>query len=229
MKQAPLFKAVVSVDCVVFAYADRKIYLPMLLRGCAPFENAWSLPGGPIKRDETPEQACLRKLQEDIGLKVQHCEQLYTFGDPKRDPRERAFSIAYFALIKGTPQQLVWGPDIRTAQWFEIDKLPQHPWAFDHHAIVETALARLRAKVTYEPIGLKWLPKEFSLAELKQIYDLILGRSLDRRNFYKKIKTTGVLVPTRTIPSRRGKPTQLFRFDVRRYRRLREEGQEFGI
>jgi len=227
MAKTPAF--VVSVDCVVFAYRNRAIYLPLLLRARAPFIDAWSLPGGPIQADETPEAACLRKLREDIGLKAEYVEQLYTFGEPDRDPRRRAFSIAYFALIRESDESLQWGPDTRTAQWFHLDKLPEHPWAFDHEKIVAMALKRLRAKVGYEPIGLHWLPKEFSLSELRQIYEVILGRSLDRRNFYKKLKGTGLLIPTRTQPSPRGKPTQLFRFDRGRYARLREEGFEFGI
>lgn len=224
-----LSQFVVSVDCVIFAYINKAIYLPLVLRGVEPFMDCWSVPGGPIQKHETPEQACLRKLEEDIGLKVEYIEQLYTFGAPGRDPRKRAFSISHFALIEETERPLVWGADSRTAQWFHIDKLPERSWAFDHEEIVAMAIKRLRAKLAYEPIGLSLLPDEFSLSELKTIYDVILGEELDRRNFYKKIKSTDLLIPTKTVPSVRGKPTQLYRFDQKRYDKLKREGFSFGV
>ena len=225
----PLPKFIVSVDCVIFAYMNNAIYVPLLMRAVEPYEDCWSVPGGPILENESPEQACLRKLEEDIGLKVEYIEQLYTFGAPQRDPRDRAFSISHFALIEETDRPLIWGRDSRTAQWFHIDKLPQGKWAFDHEAIVQMAIKRLRGKLTYEPIGLSLLSEEFSLPELKNIYDVILGTELDRRNFYKKIKATGLLIPTSTVPSTRGKPTQLYRFDQERYDKLRQEGFSFEI
>lgn len=228
-KNPQLSKFFVSVDCVIFGYFNDAIYIPLLMRALEPFEDCWSLPGGPILENETPEAACLRKLEEDIGLKVEYLEQLYTFGSPTRDPRERAFSIGYFALIEETDRPLIWGQDSRTAQWFNINKLPETGWAFDHAEIVEKAIQRLRGKLSYEPIGMNLLPEEFSLPELKSIYDVILGKELDRRNFYKKIKATGLLIPTKTIPSTRGKPTQLYRFDEQQYNKLKEEGFSFEI
>lgn len=224
---------IVSVDCVIFGYFNKAIYIPLLLRSPEPnnepFPECWSLAGGPILENETPEQACFRKLEEDIGLKIEYLEQLYTFGEPKRDPRKRAFSIAHFALIKETDTPLVWGSHARTAQWFHINKLPKGPWAFDHKQIVEMAIERLKGKLSYEPIGLNLLPSEFSLAELKNIYDVILGEELDRRNFYKKMKSTGLLIPTKTIPSSRGKPTQLYRFAQKKYNKFKKEGFSFAV
>lgn len=220
---------IVSVDSVIFAYINKAVYIPLMLRGVEPFEDCWSLPGGPILADETPEQACLRKLQDDIGLKVEYIEQLYTFGAPARDPRKRAFSISYFALIAESDRPLEWSQDSRTAEWFHIDQLPTEGWAFDHQEIVQMAVKRLRAKLSYEPVGLSLLSEEFSLSELKRIYDVILGVELDRRNFQKKMKSTGLLIPTRTVPSPRGKPSQLFRFDEARYQELKEEGFAFGF
>lgn len=220
---------VVSVDCVIFAYANGAIQLPLLQRAIEPFADCWSLPGGPILHNETPEDACLRKLQQDIGLQVEHLEQLFTFGSPNRDPRNRAFSISHIALIQHTERPLSWGPDTHTAKWFNINQLPQSPWAFDHAQIVQLAIERLRSKLTYEPIGMSLLPTEFSLPELKNIYEVILGKELDRRNFYKKIKATGLLIPTKTVPSKRGKPTQLHRFDKQQYNRLKQAGFAFEI
>lgn len=228
-QESELSTFVVSVDAVIFGYVNNAIYIPLLMRAVEPFKDCWSLPGGPILEKETFEKACLRKLEEDIGLKVEYLEQLYTFGALDRDPRKRAISVSYFALIAETDSPLVWGRDSRTAQWFHIDKLPEKGWAFDHEEIVHMAIKRLRGKLSYEPIGLSLLDDEFSLAELKQIYDVILGKELDRRNFYKKMKATGLLIPTKTIPSTRGKPTQLYRFDQERYEQLKEEGFAFEI
>lgn len=226
-----LSKYVVSVDCVLFAYRDKKFYIPLLLRNSTSphFPNAWSLPGGPISDQEDPEQACTRKLKEDFGLKIHHLEQLYTFGDPSRDPRIRAFSIAHFALVSFPTKELKCGPDYVTAQWFELSKIPESPWAFDHHLILQTAINRIKSKIQYEPIGISILPHEFSLADLKYIYDAILNTSLDRRNFYKKIKKSDLLIPTRTIPSKRGKPTQLYKFDKSKYNKLKATGYNFEI
>ncbi|MBT64116.1 MAG: NUDIX hydrolase [Puniceicoccaceae bacterium] len=220
---------IVSVDSVIFAYMNKAVYIPLIMRGVPPFQDCWSLPGGPILETEAPEAACLRKLEEDMGLKVEYLEQLYTFGAPDRDPRKRAFSISYFALIAESEEPLAWGEDSRTAQWFHIDQLPESGWAFDHQQIVQMAIKRLRAKLSYEPVGLSLLAEEFSLSELKRIYDVILGTELDRRNFQKKMKSTGLLIPTRTVPSPRGKPSQLFRFDEARYHELKEQGYAFGF
>ncbi|MDQ8207869.1 NUDIX domain-containing protein [Coraliomargarita sp. SDUM461003] len=220
---------IVSVDSVIFAYMNQAVYIPLIMRAVEPFQDCWSLPGGPILEKETPESACLRKLEEDMGLKVEYLEQLYTFGAPDRDPRKRAFSISYFALIAESEEPLSWGQDSRTAQWFHIDQLPEVGWAFDHQQIVQMAIKRLRAKLSYEPVGLSLLAEEFSLSELKRIYDVILGTELDRRNFQKKLKSTGLLIPTRTVPSPRGKPSQLYRFDEARYQQLKEEGLSFGF
>jgi 8-oxo-dGTP diphosphatase len=132
-------------------------------------------------------------------------------------------------LIAESETPLTWGKDSRTAQWFHVDQLPETGWAFDHQQIVQMAIKRLRAKLSYEPVGLSLLAEEFSLSELKRIYDVILGTELDRRNFQKKLKSTGLLIPTRTIPSPRGKPSQLYRFDEIRYAELKEEGLSFGF
>ncbi len=220
---------IVSVDSVIFAYMNKAVYIPLIMRGVEPFLDCWSLPGGPILEQEAPEAACLRKLEEDMGLKVEYLEQLYTFGAPDRDPRKRAFSISYFALIAESEEPLSWGQDSRTAQWFHIDQLPSEAWAFDHQTIVQMAIKRLRAKLSYEPVGLSLLPEEFGLSELMHIYEVILGTELDRRNFQKKMKSTGLLIPTRTVPSPRGRPSQLYRFDEARYAELKEEGFAFGF
>jgi len=227
-----LSKLFVSVDSVVFGYRDRRIFLALFMRREGkgePFPRCWSIPGGPVEKEETFEQACERKLQEDLGLHVEYLEQLYTFGAPDRDPRDRAVSVAYYALTRMPDTPFILGEDVASAGWFPIDELPEGPWAFDHKRIIGTALERLRGKLTYAPIGVNLLPKEFSLPDLKAIYEAILGNELDRRNFQKRILATELLIPTRTIKSPRGKPTQLYRFDAKKYAKYQRDGYVLSL
>jgi len=225
-------KIFVSVDAVIFGYRDRKLFVPLFRRRAQgkgePFPDCWSLPGGPLLDGETFEAACRRKLEEDIGLRIEYLEQLYTFGAPERDPRDRAISVSYFALIRWPDNPLVAGRDAREARWFSLDDLPAGPYAFDHREILSTAIQRLRGKLLYQPIGLNLLDAEFSMADLLAIYEAVLPRKLDRRNFSKKILSFGLLVPIRVAPRARGRPTQLYHFDRRVYQALQREGFSIG-
>ncbi len=223
---------IVSVDAVIFGYNNGTIYTPLYQRRTAsadPFPKHWSLAGGPLQEDESLEDACRRKLEEDLDLKVEYLEQLYTFGDPDRDPRNRAISIAYFALIKLSEERMKADTAKMDIQWFPIDQLPKSKWAFDHKQVVTKAINRLKAKVTYEPIGFNLLDTEFSIPQLQSLYESILGRELDRRNFAKKIHSFELLIPTRTVRAGRGRPTQLHKFNTRQYSRLQKEGFVFEI
>lgn len=231
-QKSSLSKIYVSVDCVVFGYSERRIHLALFMRrerSRERFPNCWSIPGGPICTGETLEDACYRKLREDLGLEVEYLEQLYTFGAPDRDPRERSISVSYYALTQMPRLPLVLGTDVKSAGWFPIDELPDAPWAFDHREIVDAAIRRLRGKLTYEPVGVNLLPDEFSIPDLKAIYDAILGANLDRRNFAKRILATGLLIPTRSVKSARGKPTQLYQFDAQRYEQFKREGYTLSL
>jgi len=168
-------------------------------------------------------------LEEDLKLKVEYLEQLYTFGDPKRDPRNRSISIAYFALIKLSEEKIENDDTQMKVHWFPISQLPKSDWAFDHRQIVATAIERLKAKVTYEPIGFNLLDTEFSIPQLQNLYEAILERDLDRRNFAKKIHSFDLLIPTRTIRAGRGRPSQLYKFDTKQYKRLQKEGLLFEV
>lgn len=227
-----LKKIFVSVDSVIFAYHDRKLYLPLFKRKGErpgePFPNRWSLPGGPLLEGETLEDACHRKIEEDIGLEIEYLEQLYTFGAPKRDPRDRAISVSYFALIRWPERKLKPGADVGEIRWFELKSLPRGRFAFDHREIIETAIQRLRAKLQYQPIGLNLLGDEFSIADLKALYDTVLDRELDKRNFVKKMLSYDLLVPTRKFQGPKGRPTQLYRFDSDVYERLQKGGFSIG-
>lgn len=223
-----LSKFIVSADTVIFGYHDGTIYIPLFKRedtSTDPYPQHWSLAGGPIKDNETLEQACRRKLEEDLKLKVEYLEQLYTFASPTRDPRSRAISIAYIALIQLREHQLA----DADKNWFTLQNLPRSNWAFDHQQIVVTAIKRLKSKITYEPIGINLLNEEFSIPQLQSLYESILERPLDRRNFAKKIHAFELLIPTQTIRAGRGRPTQLYKFDTKQYNRLQKEGFVFEL
>ncbi len=222
---------IVSVDTVVFGYTDGVIYTPLYRRTPKkgePFPDSWSLPGGPIQAEETFEEACKRKLVEDLDLRIEYLEQLYTFGSPDRDPRRRSISVSYLALIRLNLTQMK-RDGTEKIHWFPIGDLPNSGWAFDHESVLEMAIKRLKAKVSYEPIGLNLLDEEFSIPQLQSLYESILERKLDRRNFAKKIHSFKLLVPTVKLAVGRGRPTQFFKFDMNQYRLLIKDGFIFEI
>ena len=220
----------VTVDCVVFGLdldaEDLKILL--IQRSGKPFAGMWALPGGFVDMDETLEQAAKRELQEETGISRLYLEQLYTFGDPGRDPRDRVITVAYYALVKLTDHTIKADTDASDVAWFGVSDLPR--LAFDHAKIVATALARLKGKVRYQPIGFELLPAKFTLSQLQRLYEVVLERRLDKRNFRKKILGMGLLVETSEIQKDVAhRAARLYRFDEERYRRLVQKGFNFEI
>jgi 8-oxo-dGTP diphosphatase len=220
-----------TVDAVVFGYAKNEgVSVLLVKRKYAPFKNSWALPGGFILENESPEDAVMRELKEETGVQVNYLEQLYTFGNPGRDPRQHIVSIAYFALTNNTlHRQLNAGTDAEEAQWFNIESLPV--LAFDHKEIISTAINRLRAKIKYQPVGFELLDKKFSFADLEKLYIALLGREIDRRNFRKKILSFDFLekLPELTRPEGQGRPSNMFRFNKKRYDQLTKKGFFFEI
>ena len=217
-----------AVDAVVFGYAEQQLKLLLIRRNISPFEGEWALPGGQVRYDESLEIAVERELREETGIAINYLEQLYTFGDPGRDPRNRVVSVAYFALVNPSQFELTAATDAADARWFPCHQLPS--LAFDHARIVAYALQRLRAKLTYEPIGLNLLDRDFLFSDLEKLYESILGRAIDRRNFRKKFLSFGILTETNIRHSgQKGRPGTLFRFDVEQYQSLREKGFLFEI
>ncbi|MCS6808710.1 MAG: NUDIX domain-containing protein [Bacteroidota bacterium] len=228
----PQPRPAVAVDCVIFGY-DHRQHMPELQilciqRSIEPFRGQWALPGGFLRLHETLDQAAARELHEETGLESVYIEQLYTFSALDRDPRERVISVAYFALVNLERYTLHAGTDAAQAAWFSVAKLPA--LAFDHKMIVKVALERLRGKIRYQPIGFELLPDEFTLSELQTLYETILERSFDKRNFRKKIHDYGLLIETGGM--RRGKPhraARLYRFDTKRYKALEKRGFMFEL
>ncbi|MBR9678418.1 MAG: NUDIX hydrolase [Nanoarchaeota archaeon] len=181
----------VTADIVVFTTQNNELKVLLIKRGSTPFKDHWALPGGFINKGESIEQAAKRELQEETGVKNVYLEQLYTFGKPKRDPRGRIITVSYYALIKSKGVKLEAREDAAEAKWFPAYKLPE--LAFDHQEIIEYAKQRLQWKLEYTTVGFQLLPNEFTLTELQKIYEIILNKKFDKRNFRKKINSLDLL------------------------------------
>lgn len=221
----------VAVDAIVFGYSKADgVSVLLIQRKYDPFKNTWAIPGGFVLEKESLEEAVRRELNEETGISVNFLEQLYTFGEPERDPRQRVISIAYFALVKSSQfQQLKASTDAENAQWFNIKHLPK--LAFDHKEILKTAIERVRAKIRYQPIGFELLDKKFPFSDLEKLYITLLDRDIDRRNFSKKILALGVLDELNEYSKTEGKgrPSKMFQFNKKRYQELVNKGISFEI
>jgi 8-oxo-dGTP diphosphatase len=217
-----------TVDVVVFALDEDDLQVMLIQRDLAPHRGSWALPGGFVHVNETLEQAAARELREETGLSDIFLEQLYTFGDLQRDPRERVVTVAYYALVNLAGHDVHASTDARNAAWFPITELPE--LAFDHQHIVNVALERLRGKVRYQPIGFELLPEKFTLRQLQHLYEIILDRPLDKRNFRKKVLSMGVIQETSDIEKDVAhRAARLYRFNKKAYDRLTRRGFNFEI
>lgn len=198
-----------TTDIVLFTIREERLALLLVRRGVEPFKGAWALPGGFVLTGESLDACAQRELAEETGLTGLYLEQLYTFGEPERDPRGRVVTVAYFALVPSEALTLQAGSDADGAAWHPVDTLPL--LAFDHARIIETARARLAAKLDYTTIAYQFLPETFTLSDAQQVYETILGTPLDKRNFRKAALATGHLVETGDL--RRGpfRPAALYR------------------
>ncbi|MCA6503043.1 MAG: NUDIX hydrolase [Pseudanabaena sp. M135S2SP2A07QC] len=218
-----------TVDCIVFGLnAQQELKVMLIQRDIPPFQGQWAIPGGFVRIDETLEEAALRELQEETGIHHIFLEQLYTFGDLGRDPRDRTVTVAYFALINLVEQKIQASTDARAAEWFAISNIPQ--LAFDHNQILQIAIARLRSKIRYEPIGFELLPQNFSLSQLQRLYETVLDRPLDKRNFRKKILGMDLLIDTGKVEHNVAhRAAKLYQFDENKYLQLKQKGFNFEI
>lgn len=221
----------VAVDAVVFGYhKDEGVSILLIKRKYDPYRGTWAIPGGFVQEQESLEEAVERELFEETGVQINYLEQLYTFGNPDRDPRERVLSIAYFGLVKSSAfKKLQATTDAESAEWFSINHLPQ--LAFDHETILKLAIERLRNKIMYQPIGFELLEKKFPFSDLEHLYVALLGRPIDRRNFKKKVMSLGMLeeLNEKAVKKGAGRPGNLFRFHQKNYERLLKEGVHFEI
>ncbi|GAA1590325.1 NUDIX domain-containing protein [Kribbella hippodromi] len=213
----------VAADLVILTVRDGRLQVLLIRRGIEPYLGRWALPGGFVRPDEDLESAARRELAEETGLSSEriHLEQVATYGAPDRDPRGRVVSVAYLALVPDPPAPVA-GSDASSASWVEVASLLQDGaagpeavadgLAFDHRRILGDGVERARAKLEYSPLATAFCPAEFTISELRGIYEAVWGTPLDPRNFHRKVtKTTGFVEPSGATTTRDGgRPAQLF-------------------
>ncbi|MDC0712397.1 NUDIX domain-containing protein [Stigmatella sp. ncwal1] len=218
----------VTVDCVVFGLDEEDLKVLLIQRGAEPFLGKWALPGGFVRMEESLEDAARRELEEEAGIRPNHLEQLYTFGALGRDPRGRVITVAYFVLVKLSDYRPRAASDAREAAWFSVWDTPK--LAFDHAEVLTTALQRLKGKVRYQPIGFELLPPKFTLTQLQRLYETVLERQLDKRNFRKKILAMDLLEELDEVEQDVShRAARLYRFDHRKYKQLEKAGFNFEL
>ncbi len=202
----------VTVDVVVFTILDEMLKVLLIQRKNWPYEGIWAIPGGFIHLNESLEQAAYRKLAAETGVATSdvYLEQLYTFGDLARDPRTRVITIAYFALVGADKLTLQLNAAVSDVGWFSVYDLPQ--LAFDHLDILNYALTRLRYKLEYSAVGFQLLSEKFTLRELQDAYEIVLGTKLDKGNFRSKLRKTNVVEMVDGYRDTGGRPARLYRF-----------------
>jgi 8-oxo-dGTP diphosphatase len=207
----------VTVDVVILTIrpdseGEQSLHALLVQRKSPPFPGHWAIPGGFVRHNETLDHAAARELFEETGVRDVFLEQLYTFGDPGRDPRDRVITIAYYALVPSQNLRLAAGGDTSGVCWFPVSQLPEAV-AFDHRKILEKALARLRNKVEYSSIAFQLLSPIFTMAQLRHVHEVILQRKLDPGNFIHKALASGVVEPTdQLLSGNRHRPPRLYRF-----------------
>lgn len=217
-----------ATDCVIFGFDGGELKLLLLKREKEPFANKWNLPGGFVHMNETTDESAKRVLLEKVGVKNVFIEQLFTFSDLDRDPRERIISVTYFALVNKSAYDIIAGRDTIEAEWFEFSNLPE--LGFDHAKIVALAMDRLKSKVMYQPVGFELLEEKFTLSQLQAVYETILQSKIDKRNFRKKILAMGLLhqldEKEKNVPH---KAAFYYKFDQKAYQQLTEKGFHFEL
>lgn len=210
-------KFLVAIDSIIFGFDGEKLKLLVVKRGIEKEKDTWSLMGGWVLPNESLETASARILFELTNLKGIYLEQLHTFGKPERDPVQRTFSVAYFALVNVSDYHQVLSGNYET-QWFAIDELPT--LLFDHAEMVEKAIQYLRYKASQHPIGFELLPEKFTIPQLQKLYEAIFGTELDKRNFSRKLLSTNLLI--KLDEKQRGfskKGAYYYKIDEEKYRK----------
>ncbi len=222
------FDSVFSVDCVIFGFEDGVLKILLIERNEPPFKDWWALPGLYVQQDEGIEYAAERTLYELTGLRDIYMEQLYTFGDLDRHPDGRVITVAYYALIRlsGKIEVKPHTNYAKKAFWWPVSDLPR--LAFDHTLIFEKSLEKIRRKISDQPIAFELLPEKFTLTQLQNVYEAILNKKLDKRNFRKKMLNYGIL--KELDEKQRGvsyRAATLYKFDKRKYAKVFQKELSF--
>jgi 8-oxo-dGTP diphosphatase len=203
-------RPLVTVDVAIFTLRDNDLQVLLIRRKRPPCQDMWAIPGGQIHTEEALEAAAQRTLAEETGLSEVYLEQLFTFGEPSRDPRDRVITVAYFAVVPAAKVVPCATEDSVRVRWWSLCSLP--PLAFDHAGILQYALTRLRYKLEYTAVGFELLPEQFTLTELQTAYEIVLGETLDKRNFRRKILSAGIIEFCGDHRSGEGRPARLYRY-----------------
>lgn len=202
--------AVIAADVAVFTVDEGELKVLLIKMKKSPYEDHWAMPGGLVGGEESVDEAAIRHLDDKAGLKNVFLEQLYTFGDVDRDPFGRVVSVAYFALIEGQGKELKTTSEYQDVAWFPVAEVPK--LAYDHKEVLALALERLRAKLGYTNIVCNLLPNEFTLGQMQNVYEVILGKEIDKRNFRKKILSLGLVKPVGKKTKDAHRPAELYSF-----------------
>lgn len=226
----PQFESVFSIDCLIFGFDEGELKILLIDRNEEPFKDLWALPGYLVGNDEAITHAAERILYELTGLRDIFMDQFYVFGEVDRHPQGRVVTVAYYALIRinGIKDLKPVTGYAKSAEWFNINNLPE-VLAFDHRSIFDKGFERIKQKISYEPIAFELLPEKFSLTQLQSLYEVILNKKLDKRNFRKKMLNYGIL--KELDEKEKGvsyRAAKLYRFDRRKYAKLFKNELTFG-
>lgn len=204
----------VAVDVVIFTLDHKALKCLLVQVKGETFGGMWAFPGGLVREEESLDEAAKREVHERTGVKDSYLEQLYTFGKPERDPAKRVVSVSYLSLVPNRRVDLNPASKYAAIRWFRADRIPH--LAYDHDQVKRLAFQRLRSKLQYTNIVYSLLPSEFTLSELQEVYETILHRPLDRRNFRKKVLASGLLKSLRKVRMGAHRPAFLYAFKKRR-------------
>lgn len=208
----PLAQAQLTVDVAIFTIADEQLQLLTIRRDQSPFKHSLTLPGGFLWQGETTLQAAERVLRDKAGILDVYIEQLYTFDDPRRDPRGRIISVAYYALV---PEHKLSDRHLGRldTQLVPATELPD--MGFDHASITEYALERIRNKLEYTDLAFSLLPTSFTLTQLQRVHEIVLGTPIDKRNFRKKLLSEDIVEETgERTKGQKHRPAKLYRIRI---------------
>jgi 8-oxo-dGTP diphosphatase len=220
-ERLPIFNSAVSIDCVLFGFDNGELKVLLIERNGQPFKDWWALPGNLVGENESVDQSASRILHELTGLSNIYVEQYYTFGEVDRHPQGRVISVAYYAMLRlsGDKALKPLTSYVKNVQWINIKEMPK--LAFDHQNIFNKALEKIKRRIKHLPIAFELLPEKFTLTQVQNVYELILGKKLDKRNFRKKILSFGVLKELNE--KQKGvsfRAATLYKFDKRKYFKL---------
>lgn len=217
-----------SIDCLIFGFKKGELDILLVQHGEGISKGKWALPGGWIQYDESVDESAYRLLKDLTGLSKIYLEQIKVFGEVERYPQKRVITIAYFAMVKPDDYELHAGFTASDAKWFKISEVPRLP--YDHAQILRYGLKHLQHKVKHEPVGFNLLPKKFTLHQLQEVYEAVLGHKLDKPNFRRKLFNMNLLVACKEKQKDVShRAANLYRFDKKIYDRLREKGFVFEV